>query len=62
VLLRIPVNAFRKLLKQIPGLGVKFSKILSHHIRHKVMRTELVRKSPSSACTRPSRLRRSTYA
>ncbi len=45
VILRIPVNKFRKLLKQIPDLSMKFTKILSQRIRSKVTKTELVSRS-----------------
>ncbi len=44
-LLRIPVQKFRKLLQQIPDLGIKFSKHLSQRIRSKVTKTDLVNKS-----------------
>ncbi len=45
VVFRIPVVKFKKILKKMPELGVKFSKILSQRIRSKVTRTELVSKS-----------------
>ena len=39
IIFRIPLSQFRKILKQIPELGLKFSKILSQRIRSKVTRT-----------------------
>jgi len=45
IIFRIPVSAFRKILKQIPELSLKFSRVLSQRIRNKMMRTELVSKS-----------------
>ncbi len=45
IIFRIPFTAFRRLLKQAPRLGIKFSKILSQRIRSKLTRTELVSRS-----------------
>jgi NTE family protein len=45
VIFRIQVSPFRKILKQIPELSLKFSKVLSQRIRSKLTRTELVSKS-----------------
>ncbi|MEI8011759.1 MAG: patatin-like phospholipase family protein [Candidatus Omnitrophota bacterium] len=45
IIFRIPSAVFRKILKQSPRLGVKFTKILSQRIRSKVTRTELVSRS-----------------
>jgi NTE family protein len=41
----ISEQKFRKLLKKVPSLGVKFSKILSQRIRSQVTKTDLVNKS-----------------
>lgn len=45
VIFRITVPKFRKILKQIPELSLKFNKILSQRIRSKVTKTELVNRS-----------------
>ena len=45
VIFRISIPQFRKILKQVPELGLKFSKVLSQRIRSKVTRTDLVSKS-----------------
>lgn len=45
VVFRIQVDPFRRILKKIPELSLKFSKVLSQRIRSKMTRTELVRKS-----------------
>ena len=41
----IPFQKFRNLLKKIPTLGVKFTKVLSQRIRSKLTKTNLVNKS-----------------
>lgn len=45
IIFRVSVPGFRKMLKQVPELGLKFSRVLSQRIRSKVTRTELVNKS-----------------
>ncbi|NTV29319.1 MAG: cyclic nucleotide-binding domain-containing protein [Candidatus Omnitrophica bacterium] len=45
LIFRIPVARFRRILKKIPDLGVKFSRTLSQRIRSKVTRTNIVAQS-----------------
>ncbi|MFH0754254.1 MAG: patatin-like phospholipase family protein [Candidatus Omnitrophota bacterium] len=60
---RIPVAKFRQLLKQVPDLSLKFSKLLSQRIRSKVTKTELVSQSTIIAVYAPiSGSGGSTYA
>lgn len=45
MIFRVPVGRFRKILKRIPDLSVKFNRILSQRIRSKVTKTNLVSQS-----------------